>query len=203
MLGEEMTVDEVLEEVERDRAAYRKSGGGITVGGGEPLMQPEFVSKLLRECHERNINTVMETCGHAPWEYLRNVSQHLDLLYYDLKHMNSDKHKELTGVSNSLILSNLERALSGGVKCDIIVRTEIIPDYNDSDENITATASFVTEAGGTMMELLPYHALGSGKYRQLGMEYELPDISPPSDEEMTHLRSIVISLGLKEMSGVI
>lgn len=203
MLGKKTTVEEVLAEVEKDRAAYRKSGGGVTLGGGEPLMQFEFVLGLLKKCKERFLHTALETCGHAPWEHLKQISEYLDLMYYDIKHMNPERHKEVTGVSNELILSNAKKALSREMKCEVIIRTPIIPGYNDSEESIEATAKFVVESGGKMMELLPYHALGSSKYRQLGMEYELKEIKPPTDEQMARLRNIVESFGLKEMTGVL
>jgi len=202
MLGKKMTVKEVAAEVEKDRAAYRKSGGGVSIGGGEPLAQFDFVLELLKRCKERFLNTAMETCGHAPWKYLEKVSEYLDLMYYDIKHMDPERHKELTGVSNELILSNAEGILSGKVKCEVIIRTEIVPGCNDSEGEISAIAKFVAESGGKMMELLPYHALGSSKYRQLGMEYGLTKIRPPTDAQMEKLRDIVRSFGLKEMTGV-
>ncbi|TET17287.1 MAG: glycyl-radical enzyme activating protein [Dehalococcoidia bacterium] len=202
ILGKRMTVEEVLDEVEKDRLFYNRSGGGITVGGGEPLMQFEFVLQLLKRCKERFLHTALETCGHAPGEHLKQISEYVDLMYYDIKHMDPARHKELTGVSNELILSNARRVLSGEVNCEVIVRTAIIPGSNDSEDNIEATARFVAESGGKMMELLPYHGLGSSKYRQLGMEYELKDTRPPTDEQMERLRNIVESFGLKEMTGV-
>jgi pyruvate formate lyase activating enzyme len=202
MLGQEMTVAEVLAEVEQDRSFYDRSGGGVTIGGGEPLAQFEFVLELLKRCQARFLHTAIETCGHVAWRYLKEASEYLDLMYYDIKHIDSVIHKELTGVSNDLILRNAKRVLSGEVECDVIIRTEVIPGCNDSVEVIAAIAHFVAESRGKMMELLPYHALGSAKYRQLGVEYELPDIKPPSEEHMQKLRKIVESFGLMEMTGV-
>ena len=201
ILGKRMTVEEVLAEVEKDRAFYNRSGGGVTVGGGEPLMQFEFVLAFLKRCKERFLDTGLETCGHAPWEHLKETSKYLGLIYYDIKHMDPEKHKELTGVSNKLILRNAKRALSGEVDSKVIVRTEVIPGHNDSEEHIAAIARFVVESGGKMIELLPYHALGSSKYKQLGMKYELTAIRPPSEEHMRKLRKLVESFGLKEMTG--
>jgi pyruvate formate lyase activating enzyme len=203
LLGKNMTVEEVVAEVEKDRAAYRKSGGGITLGGGEPLAQFDFSLAILRRCKERYLHTVMETCGHAPWEYLKEISDYLDLIYYDIKHIDPEKHLQLTGVSNELILSNAKKILSERVNCDVVIRTEVVPCCNDTEEDISAIARFVSESGGKMMELLPYHALGSSKYGQLGMEYDLSKIRPPSDENMEYLRDIVRSFGLKEMTGVL
>jgi len=202
MLGKKMTAAEVLNEVEQDRAFYNRSGGGVTIGGGEPLAQFEFVSELLRRCREKFLHTAIETCGHVPWEHLEKVSAYLDLIYYDIKHLNPERHKDLTGVSNKLILSNARKVLSGKISSEVIARTEVIPGCNDSEAEIKDIARFVADAGGKMMELLPYHALGSAKYRELGMDYEITDIKPPTEEQMQRLRKIVESFGLKEMTGV-
>jgi pyruvate formate lyase activating enzyme len=202
MLGRRMTIAEVLAEIEQDRCFYNRSGGGVTIGGGEPLAQSEFVLELLKRCQARFLYTAVETCGHVPWRHLKEASEYLNLLYYDIKHMDSIRHKELTGVSNELILRNAKRVLSGKIKCEVIIRTEVVPDCNDSEKDIEAIARFVVESGGKMMELLPYHALGSSKYRQLGMEYALTDIKPPTEEQMQRLRETVESFGLKEMTGV-
>ena len=163
----------------------------------------EFVLQLLKRCKERFLHTALETCGHAPWEHLIKLSEYVYLMYYDIKHMDTTRHKELTGVSNELILSNGRRILSGEVNSEVIVRTEIVPGCNDSEENIEATAKFVAESRGKMIELLPYHGLGASKYKQLGLKYELKDIRPPTDEQMERLRNIVKSFDLKEMTGVV
>lgn len=200
--GKRMTVEEVLAEVEKDWLFYNRSGGGVTVGGGEPLMQFEFVLALVKRCKERFFHTTLETCGHGLWQYLKQISEYADLLYYDIKHMNPQRHEELTGMSNGLILSNARRVLSGEVDCEVVVRIPIVPGCNDSEKDVAAIARFVVESGGTMIELLPYHALGSSKYKQLGMQYELGEVSPPSEEQMEKLRNIVKSFGIKEMTGV-
>jgi len=200
--GKRMTVEEVLAEVEKDWLFYNRSGGGVTVGGGEPLMQFEFVLAFVKRCKERFFHTALETCGHGLWEHPKQILEYVDLLYYDIKHIDPQRHKELTGVSNELILSNARRVLSGEVDCEVIVRTPIVPGYNDSEKDIEAIARFVAESGGTMIELLPYHALGSSKYKQLGMQYELGEVRPPSEEQMEKLRNIVKSFGIKEMTGV-
>jgi pyruvate formate lyase activating enzyme len=202
MLGRRMTVPEVLSQIELDRPFYNRSGGGVTLGGGEPLAQFDFTLELLKNCKKRFLHTALETCGQAPWQQIKQVAEYLDLVYFDIKLMDPQKHKEFTGVANGLILANARRVLSGEVTCEVIVRTEVIPGCNDTEEAIAAIAKFVAEASGQKMELLPYHALGSGKYRQLGMPYQLTEIRPPSDERMAELRKIVESFGLKEMTGV-
>jgi pyruvate formate lyase activating enzyme len=202
MLGSKMTVDEVLAEIGQDRSFYNRSGGGMTIGGGEPLLHFEFTLELLKACKEWFLHTAMETCGHAPWKHLKKVSEYLDLMYYDIKHMNPERHRELTGVSNDLILRNAQRVLSGGVKCEVIVRTEVVPGCNDREDDIRAIARFVADSGGEKMELLPYHSLGSSKYNQLGMAYGLSEIKPPTEGKMRKLRGIVESFGLREMTGI-
>ena len=200
--GKRMTVEEVLAEVKQDWSFYNRSGGGVTIGGGEPLTQFEFVLSLLKRCKQRFFHTALETCGHGSWAHLKEISEYVDLLYYDIKHMDPQRHKELTGVSNRLILRNARKVLCGEVDCEVIVRIPIVPGCSDSEEDIGAIARFVAESGGKMMELLPYHALGSSKYKQLGMKYELGEVRPPSEEQMEKLRDIVKSFGLKEMTGV-
>jgi len=202
MLGAEMTVAEVLAEIEQDRAFYNRSGGGVTIGGGEPLAQFNFVLELLRRCKEKFLHTAIETCGHVPWEHLEKASAYLDLIYYDIKHRNPERHKELTGITNELILGNARKLLSGKISSEVIIRTEVIPGCNDSAAEIKDIARFVADAGGKKMELLPYHALGSAKYRELGLDYEIRDVQPPTDEQMKNLRQIVASFGLTEMTGV-
>lgn len=201
MLGKRMTIAEVLAEIEQDRPFYNRSGGGVTIGGGEPLAQFEFSLELLKRCQARFLHTAIETCGQVPWRHLKETSKYLNLMYYDIKHMDPVRHKELTGVSNELILRNAKMVLSGKVNCEVIIRMEVVPGCNDSEKDIAAMARFVAESGGKMMELLPYHALGSSKYRQLGMEYELTQVKPPTEEHMQRLRKTVESFGLKEMTG--
>ena len=201
ILGRRVTVEQVLAEIEQDRPFYNRSEGGISVGGGEPLMQFDFVLQLLKRCRERFLDTALETCGHAPWEHLKAVSQYADLVYYDIKHMDPLRHKAITGVRNELILRNAKRLLKSKSGAEVIIRIPIIPRYNDSQENIEATASFVAEAGGKMIELLPYHKLGISKYGQLGREYKLADVELPDEENMKRLRNIIRSHGLKDMTG--
>lgn len=203
IVGKNMTIEEVLVEVERDKPFYRNLNGGVTVGGGEPLMQCEFVTKFLKICRERFIHTALETSGYAPWKRLKRVLEYVDLVYYDIKHMDSLKHKELTGVTNHLILRNAERIFTTTMDSQIIIRVPIVFGCNDSQENIDATTRFVAESGGKMIELLPYHKLGIPKYTQYGLEYELKEIEPPTKEDIQRLRNIVKSYGLKEMKGIL
>jgi len=196
--GRKVTVEELLKEVKKDEPFYLNSGGGVTLGGGEPLVQFEFAREFLKRCKEHHLHTAIETCGYAPWAHLGKTLEYVDVIYYDIKHMDPAKHKELTGVSNDLILENARQLLATR-KDQVIIRVPIIPGVNDSEENIKATAMFVAEGGGRMMELLPYHRFGVAKYDQLDRKYELRE-KQPTEKEMNRLKTIVESLGLEEVS---
>jgi len=198
-----MTVDEVMTEVEKDRAFYRRSGGGMTVGGGEPLSQYRFAAELLEAARDAYLHTALETCGHAPWSHLEAVLRHVDLLQFDLKSVNAGKHKELTGQSNELILDNLKRLLTIKAPQDVIIRVPVVPGCTDSGENLRETARFVAGLGFSQAELIPYHRLGISKYAQYGMVYPLPDCKPSPQEHLDELRKIVKESGLTEMAGSI
>jgi len=203
IVGREMTVDEVMAEAEKDRAFYRRSGGGITIGGGEPLAQHVFTAELLEAAQEAYLHTAMETSGHAPWNHLEAVLKHVDLLHYDLKHMDPARHRDLTGRSNELIVSNLKRVLSVKAPQDVIIRIPVIPGCNDSVENIRETARFVAELGFKQTELVPYHRLGVSKYSQYGMVYPLAEFDTAPQADLDALRKMVEASGLMEMTGSI
>lgn len=193
VVGRDMSVDEVLTEVEKDRPFYRKSGGGVTIGGGEPLLQYRFTADLLEAAHGVYLHTALETCGFAPWEHFELVLKHVDLLHIDLKHMDPIRHRELTGQSNELILANLRRIPSVKSPQDVIVRFPVIPGCNDSVENIRDMTEFVMGLGFKQLELIPYHRMGISKYAQYGMVYPLPECESPSESDMARLREIVPS----------
>lgn len=203
VVGREMSVDEVLAEVEKDRAFYRRSGGGITMGGGEPLAQYRFTAELLEAAEEAYLHTAIETSGHSAWKHFEIVLRHVDLLQIDLKHMNPQKHKELTGQSNELILDNIRNVLSIKEPQDVIIRIPVIPGCNDSVENITESAKFVAELGFKQIELMPYHKLGVSKYTQYGMIYPLDEPETVSKNDLQDLKEIVENFGLQEMTGLI
>jgi pyruvate formate lyase activating enzyme len=201
LVGREMSVDEVLAEVEKDRPFYRRSGGGITIGGGEPLAQPRFTAALLEAAQEHYLHTAIETSGHVPWELFEDVLRHVDQLHYDVKHMDPEKHKELTGQSNELILDNLKKVLSIKQPQDVIIRIPIIPGCNDSFENISESARFVAELGLKQIELMPYHRFGISKYGQYGMVYRLDESRSEPEMDLQDYRDIVESFGLREVTG--
>ncbi len=172
-VGQSMSVAEVLEAVEADSVFYARSGGGLTVSGGEPLAQPEFTLSLLRAARQRRIDTAMETSGYAGWPVLEQAAASLNTVIYDLKCLDDAVHFQGTGVSNALILSNFKKLAAAFPRLPILVRTPVIPGFNDSAEAITAIIDFIRDAGNIRYELLPYHRLGQPKYLSLARAYPL------------------------------
>jgi pyruvate formate lyase activating enzyme len=197
MAGVDMTIDEVMERVEKDRLYYRKSGGGLTVSGGEAMSQFPFLLALVTECRSRGIGTCLDTSGFAPWERYEKILPYIDLFLYDLKQMNNEAHQALTGVPNSQILENARRLAEGGASFQM--RIPVIPGHNDSEENLRATAAFCAELGKAVqvVQILPYHRLGIAKYDRLQKKYELESIVPPTDDHMVWCKSLIESYGLE------
>jgi pyruvate formate lyase activating enzyme len=176
IFGRDMTVDEVFRKTQNQAGAWR-SNGGITVSGGEPLLQVDFVVALLKKCKGVGIHTAIETSGFAPWEKLEQVAQWCSLIYYDVKMMDVQKHKKYTGVDNAIILENLKKLSESFPEVDLIVRTPVIPDINNQERDILDIAEFLQTLSNLKdYELLPYHGYGSSKYEQLGMFYELKGV---------------------------
>jgi pyruvate formate lyase activating enzyme len=200
LVGEQKSVEQLFQDVIKDSNFYRRSDGGVTIGGGEPTMQHEFVSALLKKCKEMYIHTAMETCGYAKWEQLEKILEHIDLLYFDIKHMDAHIHEEITGVSNENILENARKASE---MRPIIIRIPLIPGLNDSEENLLNTGKFAAELGEKLLriELLPYHKFGTGTYEQLGREYKLKHIEPPSEEYMKKLKKMIETCGVRVQIG--
>jgi pyruvate formate lyase activating enzyme len=165
LTGRDVTVDEVVQEVLRDKKFYDNSGGGVTLSGGDPLDQPEFALSILKACKKADIHTAIETCGYAPWPSMEKLLEYIDLLLYDIKCIEPGKHRKATGKSNERILENAKRlARSKSIK----VRVPLIPDFNDSPEDVKAIVNFVNkEMGHVETELLPYNKLGESKYERL------------------------------------
>lgn len=174
--GKQMSIEDVLKAVEKDSVFYSRSGGGLTIGGGEPLMQPEFADGLLKEAKRRRIDTSPETCGYAEWDVIEKVCSHVDTIFFDIKCIDSAKHKEFTGVENKKILENFRKLCKRFPNTTIIVRTTIVPGFNDSEEDIVAIADFINSTPSTPnleYELLAYHRLGESKYGFIGRDYPL------------------------------
>lgn len=196
--GREMTIGEVLEEVEKDRVFYSKSGGGVTLSGGEATMQAAFSEGILEACLASGIHTAVETCGYTRWGTLKKLVRRVDLVYLDIKHMSSAEHKEMTRRGNRLVLDNAARIVGEHPSVELVIRIPVIPGYNDSDDNLLATASFVHGLRKECaVELLPYHRLGIHRYNALSRDYALSDVEPPSEDRMRCLEQLMRASGVK------
>ena len=190
-VGQDITVAEVMEIVEKDRAYYDRSGGGFTLSGGESLCQPEFAKDLLRAAKAVGINTAMESMACAKWEVIEQILPYLDHYLMDIKHISSTKHRAFTGKGNELMLENARKIADSG-QTKLSIRVPVIPTFNDSPEEIRDIALFADKLSGVEdIYLLPYHRLGQDKYEGLGRIYELPDILPPEPEHMQMLKKVV------------
>jgi pyruvate formate lyase activating enzyme len=191
IVGEHRTVDEVLHLVEADGPFYARSGGGLTLSGGEPLLQAPFAARLLAAASARGIDTAMETSGYAAWNDLASVCRHANQVFYDVKCIDRDTHRAGTGVDNARILENLSRLCAAFPRLPIVVRTPVVPGFNDSPREIAAIAAFVHALPRRLEhELLPYHGFGAPKYTRLGWRYALPDVQAPSPQTMAELRRV-------------
>lgn len=195
--GKKYTLEELMNRIERDRRFWGRRGG-VTLGGGEMIAQYRFVANFLAACHESHIHTAVETTGYAPWPHYEKVLKNVDWVFADIKHMDSDKHKEGTGVSNGLILENIEKMAKLSINGDLrlIVRVPIIDKFNTDDENVVATAKYVKKIGINEVNCLPFHRLGTSKYEQLDKVYLCQDMPSPTDSLMKHIQ------GLFEREGV-
>jgi pyruvate formate lyase activating enzyme len=200
IVGQEMGVDQVMGEVERDVAFYDQSGGGVTFSGGEPLTQPDFLLALLQACREREIHTALDTCGYAAWETLDRVRGYVNLFLYDLKVMADARHRQFTGVSNERILGNLRALAEQGH--EIILRVPVIPGVNDDEESIWQIGQFATSLPQLRrVDLLPYHHTAADKYERLERAYALVDARPLSDKRMADLACILQQLNMEVRIG--
>ncbi len=197
--GRWMTVPEIVKQVERDMVFFDESQGGVTFSGGEPLYQPFILGALLDAFRQRRIHTTVETCGFVKSELLEWLREKVDLFLYDVKILDPAKHLEYVGVSNDLILANLERLARGGSR--VIVRVPLITGINDSQEEIGSLGRLLGELGIEEIHLLPYHTTGAGKYTRLGLPYFLEDLFPPEPESIRRLGKILEELGLRVVVG--
>lgn len=187
VIGEDITVGEVMKIVEKDRPYYRRTGGGLTLSGGESLCQPEFARDLLRAAQDAGITTALESMGCADYRVIESILPYLDQYLLDIKHMNPAKHKEFTGRSNELMLENA-RKIAASHETELSIRVPVIPGFNDTEEEIRAIAAYAKEIGNVKrMHLLPYHRLGQDKYAGLNRPYLMGDVEPPTNEKMERL----------------
>jgi pyruvate formate lyase activating enzyme len=195
LMGEEKSVDEVFQEINKDLQYYRTSGGGVTVSGGEPLSQPEFTAELFKRCREAGIHTCLDTCGYAEVESLAKVLPYTCLVLFDLKHIDPVTHRNFTMHSNKPIIRNLKLIAARGVP--FIIRVPLIAGFNDSDEALTTIArTIVSTNGAKEINLLPYHKFGMGKYKQLDRRYKLSELERLTDTEMQRVKEIFDVFGL-------
>lgn len=191
MYGEYVTVDSILKTVEEDGPFYRRSGGGITVSGGEALCQPDFVRELLKTCRVRGIDTAVETTGFGKWEDVEKICLFANLILYDIKHLDSSVHKSFIGVGNEMVVENIRNLDRAFPHIPIVARTPVIPGFNDSEAAIRAIADFLVQIRSvTKYQLLPYHRFGESKYHQLGKGYSMGDLRSPGQEQMAALERI-------------
>lgn len=202
IMGRRATVDEVLNEACRDALFFQRSGGGLTLSGGEPLAQPEFAAELLQryKTQEGGRHTAIETCGFADWSSWLRVLRHTDLVLLDIKHMDPQTHFYLTGVSNRLILDNAAKVARFGT--EMVIRLPVIPGHNDSLENIRRTAIFARDLKVVhRVDLLPYHRLGEPKYFRLERDYALSGLKTPQPDTLDLFRRVIEECGLEARIG--
>lgn len=193
-----MKVKEVLDEVMKDEDFYKNSGGGVTVSGGEALLQSEFVTKLLEACKKEGLHTAIDTTGYTPWEKMEKVLRFVDLVLFDIKHLDPHEHKRTTGVGNELILENLIKA--SRVK-SIWLRMPLIADFNDSEDYIKNITILGKKIGAEKISLLPYHEGGKLKSEQLGRPYPFPDGRAPSEKHINDLKELIEKEGIRASIG--
>jgi pyruvate formate lyase activating enzyme len=197
LAGRQVTAGEVIEEVLRDRAFYETSGGGMTLSGGEPLAQYEFTRALLRGAKAEGVHTALDTTGLTPWRQLEGLLSYLDLVLYDLKQMDQERHIALTGVPNVQILENLRRLDGSGQP--FWIRLPLIPGQNDDDANYHALGLFLSSMKYIeRIEILRYHRLAESKYESVGYAYELKGLESPSEDWAESRRQILLSYGLSQ-----
>jgi len=200
IIGRDVTVKEVMDEIVKDMPYYKRSGGGVTLSGGECLMQPEFAVSLLMACKDYGLDTAIETTGFAKFEVIEYYLPYVDHVLMDIKHTNGEKHKAFTGQSNAPILENAKKI--GSLAKELIIRVPVIPTFNNTPEEIAGIANFArTIPNVKKLHLLPYHRLGQDKYAGLGREYTLSDIEPMSDDYMQMLLSVAEKSGLECQIG--
>jgi len=202
IFGKEVDVNYIMQEVEKDALFYKNSGGGVTFGGGEPLLWPSFISAVSKQCREKNIHVAIETCGHALLKSFEEILNTVDLVIYDIKHIDPKIHEKLCGLPNGLILDNLKRISKRG-NTEITIRIPIIPGLNDSEDNIIGTARFVASLNSNIrkVEILPYHKLGVKKYERLVRGYACEDVEVPSNDHMQSIKRILENFELDVQIG--
>ena len=196
LLGQAMTVEELLSEARKDMIFYKHSGGGVTISGGEPLLDPDFTINLLQAFKEEAISVGVDTCGHVPWASIEQILPYIDFFLWDIKHMNPETHMKLTGVSNELILNNARSVSKKNVP--LYIRVPVIPGYNDSEENIRTTCEFARGLYSVVeVDFQPLHHLGKARYDSLNRLYPIANIPLIPDSVLQNMKRLAESYGLK------
>lgn len=194
-IGVKRSAESVVEEVEKDRLFYENSGG-VTLSGGEPLMQPAFSREIVKACKNKGVHTAIETCGYNRWSDFEEILPFLDLILYDIKHMDPKQHQKYTGKSNQLILRNFTKLVQ--IKFPMVIRIPLIPGYNDTMNNINSIVKLLKPLRHLQrIDILPYHKLGTGKYERLGREYKLAKVNSPDESSIQKIKQIFESRGYK------
>lgn len=193
-IGNFISVDELMREVKRDSLFYQNSGGGVTISGGEPLLQWEFTRNILKACKEEGLHTALDTCGYTSWETMQEVLKYTDLVLFDVKHMNNDLHLKGTGVSNILILENFEKI---ALKFKTWIRFPVIPGFNDSFKNVTEIAYLASQFEVEKVSLLIYHEFGKPKYEKLGRNYPFQTTGKISEETLEEIKQVFVEKGVR------
>jgi pyruvate formate lyase activating enzyme len=191
-----MTIEEIVNEVKKDKIFYKHTRGGVTISGGEPLLYPVFTEKLVRSFYEENISIGVDTCGYVPWSNIELVLPFVQFFLWDIKHMDPDKHKRLTGVSNEMILQHARSIAERNIP--IFIRLPTIPGYNDSEENIRATCDFARSLSSLVeISILPFHHLGQARYNSLNRIYPMTDVPLVPDAILENNKRLVESYRIK------
>ncbi len=203
-IGKRYTVSQVVKEVEKDRMYYRRGNGGITLSGGEILLQPDFAEAILKECRYRFIDTAVETSACGKWEDLERILRQCDQAFIDCKAIDSNLHRELTGMDNQKILDNIRKAAlfcsRQGIR--LIIRFPFIPGKNDMPDNLKKIADFVKKLEGEpLLNILPYHNYGAGKYADIGETYLLEKVEVPTKENILYAKAIMDQMGVNYTVG--
>ncbi|RBP61339.1 cobalamin-independent glycerol dehydratase small subunit [Alkalibaculum bacchi] len=197
--GKFYTVDELLKEVMKDEVFFTKSGGGVTLSGGEPTLQKAFIVEFLKRLQELKVHTNMETTGYIDTESFNEIISHLDLIYFDIKHYDSTRHKLYTGVSNKLILNNLEFAVNAGK--NIVARIPVIPRFNYSVDDARKFIVLLKKHQIKQVHLLPFHNYALGKYEMMGQEYEYKDDKNLQNADLEEMLSVFLDAGFEARIG--
>lgn len=195
-LGQSISIQRICQEVSKDKLFFKHSGGGVTISGGEPLLDAEYIINLLKTLKSEGVSAGIDTCGYVPKTTIEAVLPYVDFFLWDIKHMNRMRHIEFTGVSNDIVLSNLH--FVSEKKVPIYIRIPVIPGYNDSEENIKATCEFVRNLPSLVeVDLLPVHHLGKARYESLNRVYPIADVPLMPEAILQKLKDLVAAYGLK------